>query len=363
MNSGELNHKKVYEVQGRITEEGLQNSSTKLIPKYCVLIGLAGQGRTRGTVAMNMVELCTNQSIAAIFPNEKIFDCNFLYHNLDHRYDELRRLSTGSEGRGGLNLQIIKSLKINLPTLPEQRKIAECLTSLDDLIAAHGQKLDALRAHKKGLLQQLFPAEGESVPRLRFPEFRASGPWDFRELGDFITERNESPQEKIPLFSLTIENGVTEKTERYERSFLVKNEEDAYKLVLPDDFAYNPMNLRFGAIARHSGAEKVALSKYYNIFYCDQSVDSRFCEHYFKSDKMIKFYDNMATGSLIEKRRVHFSDFLKFNIRFPILAEQRKIAECLSALDEQIAAQGQKIAALNAHKKGLLQQLFPIQED
>jgi type I restriction enzyme S subunit len=108
MNSGELNYKKVYEVQGRITGEGLSNSSTKLIPPRCVLIGLAGQGKTRGTVAMNMVELCTNQSIAAIFPNDSAFNSDFLYHDLDKRYDELRRLSAGGEGRGGLNLGIAK---------------------------------------------------------------------------------------------------------------------------------------------------------------------------------------------------------------------------------------------------------------
>jgi len=122
MNSGELNFKKVYEVQGRITDEGLNNSSTKLIPPRCVLIGLAGQGKTRGTVAMNLVELCTNQSIAAIFPDESIFNSEFLYHDLDRRYFELRRLSAGGEGRGGLNLQIIKSLTVILPSLPEQKK-------------------------------------------------------------------------------------------------------------------------------------------------------------------------------------------------------------------------------------------------
>jgi type I restriction enzyme S subunit len=158
MNSGELNYKKVYEVKGRITEEGFQNSSTKLIPPHCVLIGLAGQGKTRGTVAMNMVELCINQSIAAIFPNKMVFNSNFLYHNLDNRYDELRIISTGSEGRGGLNLQIIKSLRINLPSLPEQQKIADCLSFLDDLIAAETQNLDNLKAHKKGLMQKLFPS-------------------------------------------------------------------------------------------------------------------------------------------------------------------------------------------------------------
>jgi type I restriction enzyme, S subunit len=69
MSSGELNLKRVEDVEGRITEAGLRNSSTKIIPKKCVLVGLAGQGKTRGTVAMNFVELCTNQSIAAIFPS------------------------------------------------------------------------------------------------------------------------------------------------------------------------------------------------------------------------------------------------------------------------------------------------------
>lgn len=152
---------------------------------------------------------------------------------------------------------------------------------------------------------------------------------------------------------------MTPKTERYERAFLVTNEVDAYKLVLPNDFAFNPMNLRFGAIGRHSGSEKVAVSKYYNIFSCDSTVDSRFCEIYFRSDGMVAFYDNMAIGSLIEKRRVHFAAFLKFNIRFPRLPEQQRIADCLTTLDDLIAAHTQKLVALKTHKKGLMQQLFP----
>ena len=248
------------------------------------------------------------------------------------------------------------------PTKPEQQKIAECLSSVDELMAAQVRKLDALKTHKKGLMQQLFPREGETQPRLRFPEFQNAGEWEPRELSDFITERNQYPKGKVPLFSLTIEDGVTPKTERYERSFLVKNEADAYKLVLPNDFAFNPMNLRFGAIGRHSGTENVAVSKYYNIFSCDRTVDSRFCEIYFRSDGMVAFYDDRAVGSLIEKRRVHFAAFLKFNIRFPRLPEQQRIADCLNSLDDLIAAQTQKLAALKTHKQGLMQQLFPSPE-
>jgi len=250
-------------------------------------------------------------------------------------------------------------LLLPTPSRNEQQKIADCLASIDELITLEAQKLDTLKTHKKGLMQQLFPAEGETLPQRRFPEFREAGEWATRELSQFITERNQYPTENVPLFSLTIENGVTPKTERYERSFLVNNEEDAYKLVLQDDFAFNPMNLRFGAIGRYSGSENIAVSKYYNIFFCDETVDSRFCEIYFKSDVMVAFYDNMAIGTLIEKRRVHFSDFLNFKIRFPLLPEQQKIASCLASLDVLITAQTQKLAALKTHKKGLMQQLFP----
>jgi type I restriction enzyme S subunit len=230
---------------------------------------------------------------------------------------------------------------------------------LDELIAAQARKVAALKTHKKGLMQQLFPREGETQPRLRFPEFRDAGAWSKRKLSNFLTERSQFPENKVPLYSLTIEDGVTPKTERYERAFLVNDEAEAYKLVLPNDFAFNPMNLRFGAIGRHSGTEAVAVSKYYNIFYCDNSVDSRFCDIYFRSDAMVRFYDTMAIGSLIEKRRVHFSDFLKFNIRFPSSLEQQRIADCIASLDTLITATIQELEALKIHKKGLMQQLFP----
>ena len=156
MNSGELNFKIVWEVENRITKKGLDNSSTKLIPPKCVLIGLAGQGKTRGTVAINMIELCTNQSIAAIFPNERIFITEFLYHNLDMRYDELRRLSTGEGGRGGLNLQIIKALVVSLPCLQEQQKIASFLSAIDAKIEGVANQITKVQTFKKGLLQQMF---------------------------------------------------------------------------------------------------------------------------------------------------------------------------------------------------------------
>jgi len=154
MSSGELNLKHVDKVEGRITNEGLCNSSSKMIPKKCVLIGLAGQGKTRGTAAMNFIELCTNQSIAAIFPNTT-FIPEYLYYNLDARYDELRELSAGDGGRGGLNLTIIKSIAIPFPALPEQTAIAEVLSDMDAELTALEHRRDKTRALKQGMMQEL----------------------------------------------------------------------------------------------------------------------------------------------------------------------------------------------------------------
>lgn len=198
-----------------------------------------------------------------------------------------------------------------------------------------------------------------TVPRLRFKEF--SGEWEAKKLGNFIVERNEYPEDKLPIFSLTIENGVTPKTKRYERAFLVNDEENAYKVVLKDDFAYNPMNLRFGAIAKYSGNNAVVVSKYYNIFHCKNMVNTIFCELYFKSYNMIMFYNKMATGSLVEKKRVHFSEFIKFKIPFPSLSEQTKIANFLTTVDKKIAQLTQKDDLLARYKKGVMHQIFSQQ--
>src|SRR5258708_3639887 len=158
MNSGELNLKRVEEVAGRITSAGLSNSSARLIPPKCVLIGLAGQGKTRGTVAMNFIELCTNQSIAAVFPSAA-FVPEYLYYNLDSRYDELRDLSSGGGGRGGLNLNVIKSIRSSLPKIPEQTANAQGLTDMDAELAALELRREKTRALKQAMMQKLLIAK------------------------------------------------------------------------------------------------------------------------------------------------------------------------------------------------------------
>lgn len=154
MSSGEIHRKRVMEVDGRITEDGLRESSAHLFPAETVLMALAGQGKTRGTVAISRVELSTNQSIAGILPSDR-YDSDFLYYNLDARYDELRGESAGDGGRGGLNLTIINNLDVLMPPIEEQKAISGVLSDADDEITALERRLESARATKQGMMQEL----------------------------------------------------------------------------------------------------------------------------------------------------------------------------------------------------------------
>ncbi|MBQ9025643.1 MAG: restriction endonuclease subunit S [Methanobrevibacter sp.] len=155
LSSGEVHKKFIYFTDKFITSEGYNNSSTKLVPKNSVLIALAGQGKTRGTVAINKIELCTNQSIASIIPNKNL-DYKFLFYYLESKYEYLRALSSSDGGRGGLNLKLIRSIPINLPSIDEQKNISNFINSIDNKIMLLERKLISYQDFKKYLMQQIF---------------------------------------------------------------------------------------------------------------------------------------------------------------------------------------------------------------
>ena len=132
MSSGEVNKGNIYETEKKITKEGYENSNTKMLPKNTVVIALAGQGKTRGTVAITRIELCTNQSLCGIIPNEKL-NSDYLYHYLKTQYENLRQLSSGDGTRGGLNLKMIDNYLIPLPLLEVQKRIVEVLGNFEKI--------------------------------------------------------------------------------------------------------------------------------------------------------------------------------------------------------------------------------------
>ena len=162
---------------------------------------------------------------------------------------------------------------------------------------------------------------------------------------------------KYPLYSLTIENGIVEKTDRYERSHLVKKE-NSYKLLPIDYYAYNPMNIRFGAVARNKSNKDVMISGYYDIFTTKEKSDLKFMDSFLISNKMITYYNKVSTGSLLEKQRVHFSQFINFELPLPKQMDRKKIAEILSIQDKVIELKEKLIEEKKKQKKYLMQNLL-----
>ncbi|WP_221772139.1 restriction endonuclease subunit S [Listeria booriae] len=155
ISSGEVNKRRLDGTDNMISEEGLNNSSARWVKAHSVLIALAGQGKTRGTVAVNNIRLTTNQSIAAIVLKDNLH-YEFVYQNLFKRYDELRMFSSGDGTRGGLNKQIVSDVVIPSPNKEEQFKIGAFFKHLDNTITLYQYKLDQLNILKKSCLQNMF---------------------------------------------------------------------------------------------------------------------------------------------------------------------------------------------------------------
>lgn len=162
--------------------------------------------------------------------------------------------------------------------------------------------------------------------------------WENMKLKELLVEvcKRTIDTVKYPLYSLTLEDGIVEKSERYDREHLVKKEDSVYKVVQPDEFVYNPMNIRFGAVARNKSGKSISVSGYYDVFKVKNSKDTEFMENYLISEQMIKYYNIVCTGSLEEKKRVHFSNFLQFELPMPVQEERSKISKILSIYDYKI---------------------------
>ena len=240
------------------------------------------------------------------------------------------------------------------PKTGEQKKIAECLSSVDELIAAQGRKVDALKAHKKGLMQQLFPREGETQPRLRFPEFKNVGEWEVKRLSgmiDLISGMHLSPGDystagEIPYFTgpSDFTNDLANVTKWTKRTANVSQ---------TDDTLITVKGSGVGEIW-YSTLPEVAMGRQL-MAVRSKNGSSRFMFQFLLTKR--SRFEDLGSGNLIPglSRPV----ILDLEACFPKPPEQQRIADCLTSLDDLVAAQTKKLDVLKTHKKGLMQQLFP----
>ena len=313
-------------------------------------------------------------TLYAVYRAAKIAHPSYLDHYFSRDYNLNSYLQPivkkGAKNDMKVNNSDVLSGEICAPKIEEQQKIADCLDSLDELITAEGRKLEALRRHKQGLTQQLFPLPGEAEPRLRFPEFRDKGEWTRHKFGDFVVK------------SFYGTSASTLETGQYpvlRMGSMVDGELDFSNLVYIDlapqefksfrlqrgDILLNRTNSRdlVGKISIFDSDLECITASYIVSFRLDEKrIDPWFCNIMLNTQMHQSQIKLLATPS-ISQANINPTTFRTgLDIVIPKLAEQQRIADCLSSLNDMLKAQSRKIEGIKAHKQGLLQQLFASSE-
>lgn len=261
----------------------------------------------------------------------------------------------GGSNINNLNQVILSDLDILLPPYNEQKEINSVLSTWDKAIDLKEKLIEAKKKQKAVLMQKLLTG------KVRLPGFDKE--WVNVELRKILKRRNEKSEikEGLELYSLTIEDGVTPKSDRYNREFLVKSGNKKYKITKCNDIVYNPANLRFGAIAVNRIEQSVLLSPIYEVLYIkdEKKYDIDFVGQLLTWDRNIKYFSTMAEGTLVERMAVKIDAFLDVAFKFPpSLEEQKAIASILSLADKEICILKKEMISLKKQKKGLMQLLL-----
>ncbi|WP_235507526.1 restriction endonuclease subunit S [Citrobacter sp. CtB7.12] len=317
-----------------------------------VLLNITGASIGRSTVADNSIQGGNvNQHVCIIRTKKSELKPYFLNQYLLSS-DGQKQIDSFQAGgnRQGLNFSQIRSFSFLLPSVKEQQKIADCLSSLDNVISLQTQKIDVLQQYKKGLMQKLFPAEEEMVPELRFSGVSDITAWNeanlssicYMKAGKFISASEVNTQFSEELYPCYGGNGLRGFTKSFSHS-------GSFSLIGRQGALCGNVTFAEGEFYATEHAVVVTTKKKISnkwLFYCLNYLD----------------LNQYATGQAQPGLSVNFLE--KIAVNYPVEEkEQKKIADILSSIDELIAAQTQKLAALKTHKTGLMQQLFPSMDE
>lgn len=316
--------------------------------------------------------LCSPAYIVLRKKHSKI--CDDFYRHYFKSFQYIQALNRNLEGiRDGkmVSYKQFSDIKLPCPSLAEQKKIADCLSSLDKYIDATKRKLELLKEHKKGLMQRLFPAKGKTSPEIRFPEFIGTKEWTPKQLG-FIGETFGGLSGKSAEDFGTGKPFVTYKQvfnsseiDFSECALVQVSENDVqnrlqYGDILVTMSSETPDEVGYTAVVTSKNIPECYLNSFCFIYrlFDDESIDAKFLIYLFSSDVYRTAVVRIAQG--ITRFNISKTKFKEIELVIPENEdEQRKIAETLSSVDKQIAEYDKKIKALELHKKGLMQQLFP----
>ena len=345
-----------------ITQDGLDNSSAKLFPKDTILMAMYGQGITRGKVAILGIDATTNQACCAI-KLKKDFDTQFIFQNLMNRYEEIRDLSNEG-GQKNLSAGIIKEIEISSPSKEEQTKIASFLSAVDEKISQLNQKHSLLSQYKQGMMQKLFSQQ----IRFKADDGSEFGEWEKAKIGNitqtffgypFDSKEMVEDNNGIPLMrGINIGERHIRHSFELDRFFLKDPSKLEKYFVKVNDIVLSMDGSKVGrnsAFVTEKDANSLLVQRVC-ILREKENTNIQYVYQWIISKEFHKYVDQVKTSSGIP--HISGKQIQDYEISYPCLEEQTKIANFLSAIDQKIDVVAQQIEQAKTWKKGLLQQMF-----
>ena len=287
-------------------------------------------------------------------------DIDYLvFYFLTKRGNTLLELaSPGGAGRNKtLGQENFLNSKVILPPLPEQKKIAEIISTQDKLIELQEKKIEQLKELKKAYLQKMFPQKGSKYPELRFKGF--TDPWEQRKFSDFTFAAGERNKDDLDLepFAITNNQGFIAQSEVHDDFGYMKDvDRKMYIVVKPNSFAYNPARINVGSLGYYEGAENVIVSSLYEVFQTAEYVDDKFLKHWFKTKAFQDWIERLQEGSV--RLYFYYDKLCECIMSMPSVEEQRKIGAYLDKIDNLITLHQRKSEQEKQKKKALMQLLL-----
>ncbi len=332
----------------KVTREGV-NNGTRLIEAGSVLILVRGMTLLKDVpIGVTERAMAFNQDLKALIPNREI-DGHYLgFYLAANKFRLLTLVDRASHGTGRLPSDLLQSFEIELPGIEEQRKISDILLTWDRAVERAEMRLAAEGRLKRGLLERLLTG------RKRLDGFDGQG-WEIVRLGDVIIEsklRNGSNITEKDLHAVAKAGGMVPA-----RKGIRGEGVGRCKVVRRDWFAYDPMRLNTGSIAKWGGPGEALAPPDYVVFKCDENrLNPEFLNHFRLSRHWTQFAEDAGTGSV--RVRTRFSDLAALKLALPSLEEQHRIAAILNACDRELDLLLQQLAALKRQKHGLMQKLL-----
>lgn len=376
VSSSDISDDSIYEIKISrfISDQAIQETSTKIVPENSILlVSRVGVGK----IAITRNKICTSQDFTNFTPDEA--NLVFLAYSLKTMRDKFLSFNQGMAIKG-FTKNDVSSLEVPLPVEPrEQQKIADCLASVDELITLESQKLDRLKLYKKGLMQQLFPAEGQTVPRLRFQEFQAA--WRSLRMSEIYTFKgnNSLSRDKLNYISGSFKNiHYGDIHTKFMQHFHAEiefvpyiNDGESHSTIRPDNYcmagdmvfadASEDITDIGRAIEIIDAGNTPLVSGLHTILARPKKdyFALGFGAYLFSSEGIRKQIRRESQG--IKVLGLSSTRLGNVILCYPqALDEQKKIADSLASVDDLITTQIQKIDALKTHRIGLMQQLFPM---